>query len=412
MRDATIQVRQTLKASIDSQGWSNSSIPEHQDAGGFSSAGLQLLANLSQLSDMVHNSLDEMQECVTSERDGIPASADPLQQSGLQQEVANLQLAMSANLAQQSRFVAQMHVLSRLVFNIVLALSNFCVERAMELSTKSPAANGSSTCKQIEKARRAAEAAEEETEQCREEVERPREEIAGVYPASPSRLSRAGSSASRSITIARPITISRRGSLTGSLTAGTEVVSIESEFVISPAPSPAAVLVCDRKNLPQPPPMWGSGVAIEASDSTAVHAAGGHKTSDEPQRAPRRNSLWAAQQDPPMVEPICSSTRNFESRESTEVDASTREGSVLAQQKVTSRLEEHSEPKDRQSGDAGDDVYVGKDTLLHTEVGHLLGLSKRQQHGNGAASIQGDEETKRYAWGTRESEKVWRPRRH
>ena len=77
-----------------------------------------------------------------------------------------------------------------------------------------------------------------------------------------------------------------------------------------------------------------------------------------------------------------------------------------------SRLEEHSEPKDRQGGDAGYDVYVGKDTLLHTEVGHLLGLSKIQQHGNGAASIQEDEETKRYAWGTRESEKVRRPRRH
>jgi hypothetical protein len=389
-------VRQTLKASIESQGWSNSSIPEHQDAGGFSSAELQLLANLSQLSDMVHNSLDEMQECVTSERDGIPASADPLRQPGLQQEVANLQLAMSANLAQQSRFIAQMHVLSRLVFNTVMAVSNFCVERAMELTTKSTSANGSCTSQQMEKARRAVEAAEEEAEQRGEEVEKPREEIAGVYPASPSRLSRAGSSASRQITIARPITIARRDSLTG----GTDVVSIESEFVISPAPSPAAVLC--SKNLPQPPLMWGSGVAIEASENTAVHAAGGHKTSDEPPRAPRRNSLWAAQQDPPMVEPICSSPRNFESRQSTEVDASTREGSVLAQQKVTLRLEEHSEPKYRQGGDAGDEVYVGKDTLLHTEVGHLLGLSKIQQHGNGAASIQEDEETKRYAWGTRE----------
>ena len=188
MRDATIQVRQTLKASMDSQGRSNPPIQEPLDAGGFSSAGLQLLANLSPLSDMVDNSLDEMQECVTSERDCIPASADPLWKSGLQQEVAYLQLAMSANLAQQSRFIAQMHVLSRLVFNTVMALSNCCVERAVELTTKS--------------------------------------------------------------SIARPITIARRDSLTG----GKEEVSIESEFVISPAPSPAAVHC--SKNLPPPPPMW------------------------------------------------------------------------------------------------------------------------------------------------------------
>jgi len=325
MRDATIQVRQTLKASTDSQGWSNSSTPEHQDAGGCSSAGLHLLANLSQLSDMVHNSLDEMQECVTSERDGIPASADPLRQSGLQREVAYLQSAMSANLAQQSRFIAQMHVLSRLVFNTVMALSNFCVERAMELTTRSPAANGSSTSKQMEKARRAAEAAEEDAEQCREEGEKLRGEIAGVH-----HVSRAGSSASRQITIARRDSLTgsltRRDSLTGSLTGGTDVVSIESDFVISPAPSPAAVL--HSKSLPQPPPMWDSGVAKEASDSTAVHAAGDQKTSDEPPRAPRRNSLWAAPlPDPPIVEPTCSPHRNL----STKV-VSMQEGSVLAQQ--------------------------------------------------------------------------------
>ena len=288
MREAAIQVRQVL---------ANETVLEPH---GVSSAGLQLVAEISKLSGMVHDSFEEMQRCVTySERDGIPAlSVDPLRQSGVQQEVAWLQLAVSVNLAQQTRFIAQMRVLSRLVCNTVMALSNCYLERANELTKRPPATNGS--------------------------------------PAS------------------HPIN--------GALADGTsDDYSIESEFVLS-LDSRAASASRTSSAGGAPAAASGEGevrhkaalgevratVEVSTSEEHVHEAAGGMKKGERP-RHPRNAPAFPLETHH-EVEPS--------NVESTDADEAVSEEPL--RQKSAPDLEEKLEPGSRERGDVGGDVYVGK----------------------------------------------------